>query len=75
MGFDAAGDEGDFVFEEGVIVMVVDADGAAEDYEQVAGVGLRQGEAGLGGVEVFNLEVSGAEGGFKGSQVFKGYVA
>jgi hypothetical protein len=27
-----AGDEGDFVFEEGVIAVVVDADGAAEDY-------------------------------------------
>jgi len=32
LGLDAAGDEGDFVFEEWVVVVVVDADGAAEDY-------------------------------------------
>ena len=28
----------------------------------------------LGGVEVFDFEAAGAEGGFKGSEVFKGYV-
>ena len=46
---EALGDEGDLVFEEGIVLVVVDADGAAEDDEEVAGFGLRQGEAGLGG--------------------------
>ena len=55
--------------------MVVDADGTAEDDEQVARVGLRQGEVRLGGKDVVDFEASGAEGGFKGSEVFKGYVA
>ncbi len=32
LGLDAAGDESDFFFEKGVVVVVVDADGAAEDY-------------------------------------------
>ena len=60
LGFKTAGDEGDFFFEEGVIVMVIDADGAAEDDKEVAGVGLRQGEMRLGGVEIFDFEASGA---------------
>jgi hypothetical protein len=55
LSFDATGDEGDFFFQEGVLYVVVDADGAAENDEEVAGVGLREGEGGLGGVEAFDL--------------------
>ena len=71
----AAGDEGDFVFEEGIVLLVVDRDGAAQDDEEIAGLGLGQGKARLGGIHVLDLEIARAERRLEGAKVFKSDVA
>ena len=74
-GGKALGDEGDFIFEKRVFLVVIDADGTTENDEKVAGRGLRQGEGGLRGVDVLDFKASRAERGFEGAKVFEGYVA
>jgi len=63
-----------FILQKRIILLVVNADGAAKDDEKIAGLGLAQGKERRSRQQIFNLKSPLSKRRFEGAEVFKGYV-